>query len=182
MAEPPSLPERSSMLHDQARNIFVGRQKELAELRGALDDVLSGRDGSTLLAVDFDEEIGRQCFEPIGRFEFHGCPVAGHVPPFLAPKSRCPAAAVQAASHGRRRLECFGQNWIFRKYFEGLVDRTGIGIEPAVCSTIRIMAGSRCERLSAAGAIHRRTRHDCTPHMPDSWTPSGRPDAGGFAL
>ena len=43
MAEPPPQPERSSLPHRQPRDIFVGRQREMAEVTAALDDALAGR-------------------------------------------------------------------------------------------------------------------------------------------
>ena len=39
----PSKPERGTSRHGQVRNIFVGRQLEMAELMSALDDALSGQ-------------------------------------------------------------------------------------------------------------------------------------------
>ena len=43
MTEPASQPERSSLLRSQSKVMFVGRQQEMAELRSALDDALSGK-------------------------------------------------------------------------------------------------------------------------------------------
>ena len=43
MAERSSKPKRNSSPNSQLRNIFVGRQREMAELTAALDAALSGQ-------------------------------------------------------------------------------------------------------------------------------------------
>ncbi len=43
MAEASPEPERSSLPHTQSRAIFVGRQREMAELTSALEETLSGQ-------------------------------------------------------------------------------------------------------------------------------------------
>ena len=50
MAEPSSQPERSSSPHNELRDIFVGRERELGQLRTALDDSLAGRGRLVMLA------------------------------------------------------------------------------------------------------------------------------------
>ena len=42
MAEPSPQPEPSLLPHIQSRDIFVGRQREMADLTASLDDALSG--------------------------------------------------------------------------------------------------------------------------------------------
>jgi len=49
MAESWSQPERSSTPHAQSRSIFVGRQREMNELKAALEDALLGRGRLTML-------------------------------------------------------------------------------------------------------------------------------------
>ncbi len=43
MAEPKSQPDHFLRPDRPARGVFVGRQREMAELRDALDDATSGR-------------------------------------------------------------------------------------------------------------------------------------------
>lgn len=57
MVEQSPQPERSSLPYTPSRTIFVGRQREMAELMAALDDALSGQ--SRLVMLVGEPGIGK---------------------------------------------------------------------------------------------------------------------------
>ncbi len=75
MSGPTPKPERSSIHHIKSRGIFVGRQRELAELSSALDDALAGQGRLVMLVGEPGIGKTRTAQELASYAEDHGAQV-----------------------------------------------------------------------------------------------------------